>query len=159
MKKKKTKCWSLFYILPPPCFHHWSKLEDIFIVFTIEAIVRCWCYWRRIFEFLLHFLADKLSLNNLLFYLWFILEFFWINRNMPSGCSSPEKVSDLFWLSHFGILCYVSRDLAAATIHSQPHPWELEDIHTTTHSPNGELQHCTSHQPEFQTPNHKPNLT
>ena len=26
-----------------------------------------------------------------------------------------------------------------------------EDIHTTTHSLNGEFQHCTSHQPEFQT--------
>ena len=35
-----------------------SSLEDIFIIFTIEAVVRCWSYWRRNFEFLLHFLTD-----------------------------------------------------------------------------------------------------
>ena len=53
---KGMTCHNIFFI--SSAFHHQSKLEDILIIFTIEAIVRCWCYWRRNFKFLLHFLTD-----------------------------------------------------------------------------------------------------
>ena len=67
---KGMTCHNIFLI--SSAYHHWSELEDIFIIFTIEAIVRCWCNWLNFF-----FISSLiLSLNNLLFYLWFIFNIF-----------------------------------------------------------------------------------
>ena len=78
---KGVTCHNIFFI---SAFNHWSKWEDIFIIFTNEAVVRCWCYWRGNSKFLLHFLTgiipEKFT-NLFLIYSQYLL--CWINRPMP----------------------------------------------------------------------------
>ena len=78
---KYVTCHNIFSI--SSAFHHRSELEDIFIIFSIEAVVRCWCYWRRNFEFLLHFLADIVPESFIILSLIYSQYLLWINRPMP----------------------------------------------------------------------------